>query len=222
MRPDGQLLVGGPDGSDLHTVGSFPAPISWSPDGSRFAFVRDGNAWTATRDGADLRNLTSLPAGGASMVVWSPDDRWIAIGVSHGLWLMPLDGGARRWFGLGLDESVGSIGWAPSADRLALETYADGSSGGQQAFVYLVEPSGPSAIRIDSARESSWSPDGRYLVVTHSSPDGGPGDGLIELMNSDGSGRHELSTRADLSPSGLGAIARENHRWVHTLAILVA
>ena len=87
VGPDGQLLVGGPDGSDLHTVGSFPAPISWSPDGSRFAFVRDGNAWTATRDGADLRNLTSLPAGGASMVVWSPDDRWIAIGVSHGLWL---------------------------------------------------------------------------------------------------------------------------------------
>jgi Tol biopolymer transport system component len=200
-RPDGQLLVGGPDGSDLHTVGSFPAPISWSPDGSRFAFLRDGDAWMATRDGADLRNLTSLPVGGASMVAWSPDDRWIAVGASHGLWLVPLDGGPRRWFGLGLGESDYNIDWAPGADRLAVETYTDGSSGGQQAFVYLVDPSGPPAIRIDSAGMPSWSPDGRFLVVTHSSPGGGPGDGLIDLMNSDGSGRRELSTPAGLSPA---------------------
>jgi len=196
------LLVGGPDGSNLHSVGLFPSPIWWSPDGSRFAFIRDGNAWTAARDGTDQRNLTLLPVGGASNVAWSADGRWISVAASHGVWLLPSDGGARQWLGLGLDDTVFSLNWAPTSTRLALETYSTAPSGDQQSVVYLVDPSGSPTVRLDSAREPSWSPDGRFLLVLHASPSSGDAaDGRIEVMNSDGSGRHQLPAPAGLDPT---------------------
>jgi len=198
--PDGQLLVGGADASDLHSVGSFPSPISWSPDGSRFAFIRDGNAWTAAQDGTDQRNLTSLPVGGALMVAWSADGRWISVAATHGVWLVPADGGPRGWLGLGLDETVLSVNWAPASERLALETYSTSTAGAQQAFVYIIDPSGAPTVRIDSARAPAWSPDGRFLLVLHAS-DGDATDGLLELMNSDGSGRRQLAAPAGLEPT---------------------
>ncbi len=151
--PDGQLLVGGPDGSNLHSVGSFPSPIWWSPDGSRFAFVRDGNAWTAARDGTDQHNLTLLPLGGASSVAWSTDGRWISVAADHGIWLLPTNGGPHRWMGLGLDETVLSVTWSPGSTRLALETNR-GTAGGAQSFVYLVDPSGSPTIRVEFSENS--------------------------------------------------------------------
>ena len=52
-QPNGTVLVGQGDGSGLTPVGPLPAGAVWSPDGSRIAFIRDGDAWTAAADGTD-------------------------------------------------------------------------------------------------------------------------------------------------------------------------
>ena len=52
------------------------AATGWSPEGSSFVFVRDGDAWLAQADGiAGVRNLTEFPLGGVTqcMVVAGRD-----------------------------------------------------------------------------------------------------------------------------------------------------
>lgn len=44
----------------------------FSPDGSKIAFIKDSQIWTADPDGANEKQLTDLHTG-ASGVVWSPD-----------------------------------------------------------------------------------------------------------------------------------------------------
>lgn len=195
-RSDGTLLIGAGDGTGLKAVGLFPYYVSWSSDGSRFAFVRDGNVWMAAADGSDVRNVSALPLGGASGAFWSPDDQWIAAAATHGAWLMRPDGTDRRWLDLGIATSFSDAVWSPDGRVLAVETYTDTASG-QEAAIYLVHADGSPTIRIDAANTPTWSPDGRFLVVTSVQPNGSGFDtGDFELMNADGSGRHQLPTKA--------------------------
>ena len=200
---DGTLLIGAGDGTGLRPIGSFPAPATWSADGSRFAFIRNGNLWSAASDGTDVHDVTALPLGGVTAAASSPDDRWVAVevGYGHGLWIMRPDGSERRWFGLGLSTSLGDPVWSPDATKLAIETSTNTASG-QGSRVLLINADGSPAIQIVSATAPSWSPDGHFLVVTHADPpptvDSPPGH--LELMNGDGSGRRQLPTPGDGSP----------------------
>lgn len=197
--PDGNLLIGGRDGGDLHSIGAFPIQISWSSDDSRFAFIRDGNAWTAKRDGTDTRSVTSLPLGGASSVAWSPDGRWLAVGATHGLWLVQPDGAGSRWFGLGLDESILDFGWSPSARKVAVSIYTDGRAAPQKSYVDLIDSTGLPTVRLDRLTVPSWSPDSRFLAATNPQ-DYGHGTRDLVLMNEDGSGGRVLQGPPTLDP----------------------
>jgi Tol biopolymer transport system component len=192
-RPAGALLVGRGDGTGLTDIGDFPSYVLFSQDGSRFAFIRDGDVWTAAADGTDIRNVTSFPLGGASSAAWSPDGRWLAVSAAHGVWLMRPDGSDRRGLVFDPSRAIGSVTWAPDAGRLAVETYSSTATT-QDVAIYLLNADGSTAVRVDSASGPSWSPDGRYLAVGHVIPSSGGGYeiGNLELMNSDGSGRHEL------------------------------
>lgn len=74
---------------------------SWSPDGRRLAFVRDGQVWIVRTDGSPARRLTRR---GGYAPAWSPDGRRIAFmrgnrfGI-HGLWTVRVDGKAPRYTG---------------------------------------------------------------------------------------------------------------------------
>jgi Tol biopolymer transport system component len=199
-RPDGTLLIGRPDGTNLHAVGSFPTPVTWAPDGSRFAFIRDGNVWTAASDGTSVRALTTFAVGAASNAAWSPDGRWLVVIAPHGLWTMRSDGTEQRWLDVSLAYSVYVAVWSPDSSRVAIPTYSEATSSGQQAQVMLVRPDGGPAILVDDAAEPGWSPDGRFLVVTDSPP-ASSDVGSLAAMNADGSGRVDLGT------SGLQQIA---------------
>lgn len=183
-RPDGVLLVGGPDGSDLQPIGTLPMPEAWAPDGARFAYGRDGDIWTAAADGTDVRNITAFRLGGANGVAWSPDGQWIAVAPGRGLWLMRPDGTDRQFIDLGLAVGIAGLVWSPDGHQLAVETYDNGGTA-LPARVLLLTADGSQAIAIESAGAPVWSPDGRFLAVVSS-------DGDYEVMNADGTGRAPL------------------------------
>jgi dipeptidyl aminopeptidase/acylaminoacyl peptidase len=78
-----RLWMAYPDGRDPHplTAGPDDSTPVWSPDGSRVAFVRDGDGppqlWLLTVATGGLARLTGLPFG-AGRPTWSPDGRRIA------------------------------------------------------------------------------------------------------------------------------------------------
>jgi Tol biopolymer transport system component len=195
-RPDGVLLVGATEGTNLVALGSNPGPTTWAPDGSRFAFIRDGNLWTVAIDGTDARNVTALPLGGASWAAWSPDGHWIAVSAFHGVWLVPSNGGEKTWLDFGRSSAISTVLWSPDSQRVAIETYPQTPNGqpsdlGQTAAIYLVRPGGPHTIRIDDAAGPNWSPDGRFLLVADQQSGGGD-SGDAAIMNGDGTGRVDL------------------------------
>jgi Tol biopolymer transport system component len=191
--PDGTLLVGVPDGSDLRPIGSFPLPMGWATDNSRFAFARDGEIWTAAADGSDIRNVTSLQLGGAATVAWSPDGRWMGVAPGQGLWLMRSDGSERRFIDIGTVRVP--LAWSPDGQRLAIDGFdpADGAP-----RVLLVAMDGSSAIAVEGASAPVWSADGRFLVVRNSVRGSIRDD--YDIMNADGTGRALL--RGPSSESG--------------------
>jgi len=85
-----------------------PAPEdwpAWSPDGTRIAFRRYPpgmpGIWLVSALGGAPQKLTDLPT--ASQMSWSPDGKWIAVGISsesemdaRGIVLVPADGSEPR------------------------------------------------------------------------------------------------------------------------------
>ena len=151
--------------------------------------------------------MTSFPLGGASNVLWSPDGRSLAVSSTHGVWVMRADGSDRKALLFGPATQINNQAWSPDSRRLAVETYADYQTG-QGIANYLVAADGSTAIKLDGVTGVTWSPDGRYLAASHAtaSQGGGYEIGNLELMNADGSGRHELAA----NPNGNWPI------WVNT------
>jgi len=78
---------------------------------------------------------------------------------------------------------------------MAVQAYVQGNGAGQRPLIYLVSTDGSPTIRIDSAVDPSWSPDGRFLVATEAVDAGNSWvSGSLAAMNADGSGRHDLGT----------------------------
>jgi Tol biopolymer transport system component len=91
---------------------------SWSPHGTKLAFVRDrqpsprvatSDVYVVRRDGSDLRRLTRR---GGSSPRWSPDGRWIAFTRDSDLYVVRAAGGHLRRL---VNASPPGDGWRGSA-----------------------------------------------------------------------------------------------------------
>ncbi len=170
-------LAGGEGGSDP----------TWSPDGARIAFARDGEIWVVGAAGGTPVNLTNHPAYDWSPV-WAPDGARLAFASDRDgqteLYLMNADGsGVVR-----ISDNVGFLGapaWSPDGTRIAYDCEIDA---GNQDICSIDLVSGV-AVRLtnDPASDSgaAFSPDGTRIALATTRYGV---DYELALMNADGSG----------------------------------
>jgi Tol biopolymer transport system component len=170
-QPMGGFLVH-PDGSMLHRIatGAWVEYPAWSPDGKQIAFMGGDSAteydiWVVDVDGTKLLQLTDSP-GPDGWPAWSPD-------------------GARIAFTTVRDDC--SYSGAPDC-----RTTGDI---GPHHDVWVVNTDGTGLTRVTSefGQFVTWSPDGRYLLVSGYD---------LYVIRPDGTGRASLDV-AGLPRGGL-------------------
>jgi TolB protein len=179
MRPDGSGLI------NLTQHPSADMSPSWSPDGSRIAFMsdRDGSPrrndiFVMDADGGNVRNLTNTPDLDERSPDWSPDGTSLVFRVTlesdPTIVTMKVEGSRLRPFALG-----GNPAWSPDGEWIAYDT----AMGASEDSVLLIRPEGRGhrVLRDDSSddEEPAWSPDSRRLAYIH--------DEALAIVRADGS-----------------------------------
>src|SRR5918999_806486 len=152
----GGLFGVGPDDSSVSVIrehlcppGGADCPVvkemSWSPDGTQIAFLRDGGSSeahlnTIRADGTDMRQLSSLPIDVVlgAQPAWSPDGSMLAITTSanspvdlltgskpgRDLYVVPADGSREKRLTESGERGVSDRGptWSADGSRLAFES----------------------------------------------------------------------------------------------------
>jgi Tol biopolymer transport system component len=167
--PHQGIFIINADGSEkkqLTTGGTFP---SWSPDGTRLAFERDGEIHLIHADGTNLTQLTNDSLDYVAPF-WSPDgtrlvstvhmlnkpfkDRTIHIILADGTGTIRLTSPPG---------TNGSPMWSPDGTQIAFNAYLN-----DHADIYLVNADGTNPINLTNHPASdtrpTWSPTGTHLT----------------------------------------------------------
>ena len=149
--------------------------------------------YTVNPDGSDRQRIANNAESGG----WSPDGSLLALFTDAGERLFNPDTGASRDLGLPDTHYPGLLlfcgGWSPDGKRLACEGF--GTDDPNLNGVYTVRSSdGGDLQRVTSEPNgddcpSSYSPNGKRLVVTRLSADG---SSRLVTVNLDGSGERQL------------------------------
>src|SRR5437868_6796488 len=206
-EPSGPLTVwvAGADGTNAQQIGTSPGPrkFSWSPDGTRIAFVSDdGSGFSIVVLKADGSGSTtvSYDASVAGPPSWSPDGTELAFTTTNDtdIAVAKADGSGRR---LLVEDTTRDIApsWSPDGSQIAFfrELY-----GG--AFVlYTIRPDGSGLhqlghVQADNSTPPAWSPDGSRLVFGGREQEGysrfGPYyDNNVYAIGADGAGERRLT-----------------------------
>jgi Tol biopolymer transport system component len=113
-----------PDGTVVRTLERALVP-SWSPDGSRLAYVHQGARDVlriAAADGSGARDVINWCCFGVSGPVgahWSPDGRLLAFAIADQIYVVRPDGTGRRQVTRSKAGGwIDALWWAPDSSRL--------------------------------------------------------------------------------------------------------
>ena len=182
------------DGTQTTTLVDYPGSTcafpTWSPDGAKVSFIRDGRLWLANADGSGGMLLMEKDQVGevdAGVHSWSPDgtmiafERWNVQTQQTDIWIVDVDGTDMRQ--LTSDGRSMMPDWSPDGTRIAFKTDFAESDGTYSRCIDVINPDGSDRETVLAARDHadwkvvaapSWSADGRKLafdVVYKSSGD---------------------------------------------------
>jgi len=174
--PAGRIATDGPndievmssDGTISHaavvqTLRYYP---SWSPDGTRLAFVAQAGIGTMAPDGSSVRLVVRVPCCPAGLS-WSPSGQEIAYAVTReGVWVVHPDGtGLRRV----VEGSFSDPSFSPDGTRIVASE--SGPDGRHLAVIDLATGSVSPLVDLPGEQlGASWSPDGiriAFIWTTH-------------------------------------------------------
>ena len=168
---------------------------SWSPDGTRIAFVsdRDGNAevYVMNADGSGQTRLTNSPESDGRPS-WSPDGTRIAFESdrdgSPEVYVMNADGSGQT--NITNNPSFdGSPSWSPDGTRIAFASDRDGN---YEVYVMNAAGTGQTRLTTSIGYYPSWSPDGTRIAFASNRD----GNSEVFVMNADGTGQTRVTTTA--------------------------
>jgi hypothetical protein len=217
---DGKIYLANTDGTGLVQLTAGPADFypSWSPDGSRIAFYRDGNDGGIYVMGADGGSQVQLASAGQSPT-WSPDGQWIAfacqVGGAGGICKVPADGDAATpVVVLASTGYVAFPAWSPDGSLIAFtsdymmydfvyDTWTMTLDGAEPLLLPRSRELWPSCDEVQAA----WSADGQRMAVSTMCPFDGADPSSIAVRNRDGSGLTAITmaswyARPTWSPDG--------------------
>ncbi len=156
MNSDGTHI-----GRFLTQTSNRPYASTWSPNGKRVAFYRNGNLWVANANRKGLRQIADAEFSSA-VPSWSKRGL-IAFDRAGSIWVISPKSGKERRIGPGSQPS-----WSPDGRKLLYVTEPRGSMS-TDIFVMRANGSGRKQLtRTPSVNETqpAWALDGRWIAYT--------------------------------------------------------
>jgi Tol biopolymer transport system component len=182
---------------------------SWSPDGSRIAFVRhhqDANGvslgmWIYSIDPNTGTETLLTNAGSFTWPSWSPDGSQLVFGgqlfagggdgIANNIFAMSSNGGEIRQLTFGPFADTSPV-WSPNGEQIAFSSNRAGP--GSQIWLMNADGSGQHVVEsaLAYAQAPDWSPDGMWLAVFGVL--GGATNPELFKMRPDGTGLTQLTS----------------------------
>ncbi|ONM46029.1 hypothetical protein B0T44_23205 [Nocardia donostiensis] len=200
-----KIVVGGrsisamdPDGSNIVKLADGGYQPTFSPDGTRIAFVRGGVIYVMNADGSQLKQLTTPgPTSGRDLTsshhpAFSPDGATIVFTRADTIWTMASDGTGQRQLltdGYFNSEAV----FTPDGAGIV---FTSNRGGKDRSEIYMMDLDGEHVrpLTDDHTGHPSFTSDDTILF-TRFTRDPATSDNGVEIweMNSDGSNPHRLT-----------------------------
>jgi hypothetical protein len=180
----GNLTIVHTDGSDYRVLDQERGgPLALSADGELLAYGGFDESGRIVRRGSEPEDFYptdyGLDVDKVFQPAWSPDGRKLAWkvsgdperhGWSSGVAVFDLEERSAELFHTYSAVGGGSVphylSWSPSGDWLAFVTFNERAEDGRRPNLWIAHPDGQGEIRLGTAFESVWSPDGNQIAYS--------------------------------------------------------